>query len=282
VPIAEIDGITTRYEVAGSGPPLLMFSPGGFNAVLENWTDLGHYRGLNLVSRLSERFTCVLFDRRESGQSGGRFERVRWEDYAAQGVGLLDHLDLPEAHVMGGCAGCSVVAAFGVAYPQRTSSMVMFSPAGGPRYRMKQHARFVEHLAYVAQHGPEGVVGLATSTDASFSKDGRVGPWAPVIRSDEAFAKDYAALIADHYDATVSAMARTLFDRDTVPGAEPEDLMSLQIPTLIVPGNDTSHATSAARYLEECLPQVDYWDVPPADQTEANVPDRIVDFLSSV
>ena len=77
-------------------------------------------------------------------------------------------------------------------------------------------------------------------------------------------------------------MVRTLFDRDTVPGAEPEDLMRLDIPTLIVPGNDTSHATSAARYLQECLPRTDYWDVQPADQTEANVPGRIVDFLSSV
>lgn len=282
MPTAVIDGIPTHYEVAGSGPPLLMFSPGGFNAILENWTDLGHYRGLNLLEHLTERFTCVTFDRRESGRSGGRVERIRWEDYAAQGRGLLDHLDLPRAHVMGGCAGCSIVAAFGVAYPERTSSMVMFSPAGGARYRMKQDARFVQHLAYVAQHGPDGVVELATSTEASFTGDGRVGPWAPVIRSDDAFAKQYEGLDPAGYEATVGAMVRTLFDRDTVPGAEAEDLMGLQIPTFIVPGNDSSHATSAARYLQECLPRSDYWDVQPAEQTEANVPGRILDFLASV
>ena len=282
MPTAVIDGIPTHYEVTGSGPPLLMFSPGGFNAVLENWTDLGHYRGLNLLKHLTERFSCVTFDRRESGRSGGRVERIRWEDYAAQGRGLLDQLDLPRAHLMGGCAGCSIVAAFGAAYPERTSSMVMFSPAGGAKYRMKQHARFVQHLAYIAQHGLDGVVELATSTDASFSKDGRVGPWAPVIRTGDAFAKQYAALDAALYEATVGAMVRTLFDRDTVPGAEPEDLMRLEIPTFIVPGNDSSHATSAARYLEECLPRSDYWDIPVREQTEETVPGRIVDFLAAV
>ena len=31
---AIIDGISTRYEVIGDGPPLLMYSPGGFNAVI--------------------------------------------------------------------------------------------------------------------------------------------------------------------------------------------------------------------------------------------------------
>ena len=74
-------------------------------------------------------------------------------------------------------------------------------------------------------------------------------------------------------------MARALFDRDTAPGAEPEDLLRLDIPALIVPGRDASHATSAARYLEECLPRAEYWDVAVAEQTEENVPARMLDFL---
>jgi hypothetical protein len=75
-------------------------------------------------------------------------------------------------------------------------------------------------------------------------------------------------------------MCNALFDRDTAPGAGPEQLMRIEIPALVVPGHDASHATSAARYLEECLPQADYWDVPVEQQTEDKVPARIVDFLS--
>jgi hypothetical protein len=73
-------------------------------------------------------------------------------------------------------------------------------------------------------------------------------------------------------------MVRALFDRDTAPGAEPEDLMRLDIPALIVPGRDAAHATSAARYLEECLPRAQYWDVPVEQQTEDNVPKRVIEF----
>jgi pimeloyl-ACP methyl ester carboxylesterase len=76
VPTGIINGITTRYEVAGSGPPLLMFSPGGFNATLDNWRSQGVYRRLNLLENLTARYTCITFDRRESGLSGGRVERL--------------------------------------------------------------------------------------------------------------------------------------------------------------------------------------------------------------
>ena len=76
MPTAEIDGITTHYEIRGDGPPLLMFSPGGFSATLANWTSFSIYARLGLVDQLEQRYTCVLFDRRESGESGGRVERI--------------------------------------------------------------------------------------------------------------------------------------------------------------------------------------------------------------
>jgi len=104
-------------------------------------------------------------------------------------------------------------------------------------------------------------------------------PWASAIRHDPAFAETYERQDVERYKLIVAASARTLFDRDTAPGAEPEDLMRLDVPALIVPGRDASHATSAARYLEECLAKADYWDVPVAGQTEETVPPRILEFL---
>jgi pimeloyl-ACP methyl ester carboxylesterase len=280
VPTAVVDGITTRYEVAGSGPPLLMFSPGGFDSTLESWRTVGVYRRLALLDHLSEHYTCITFDRRESGRSGGRVERITWADYVAQGRGLLDHLGIEQAHLMGGCVGCSTVAAFGVAHPDRVLSMVLFSPAGGVKYRMKQHARFVAHLAYAQAHGLEQVVELVRGSDKGFTADPRVGPWNSVIRTDPAFAAAYTQVDAARYGTLVTGMVRLMFDRDTVPGAEPEDLLGLDVPALIVPGQDESHAPSAARYLQECLPRAQYWDVPVAEQTEENAPARILQFLA--
>jgi pimeloyl-ACP methyl ester carboxylesterase len=103
-----------------------------------------------------------------------------------------------------------------------------------------------------------------------------------VIRADPAFAQQFAGGDADRYQVLVSAMSRLMFDRDTVPGAEPEDLLGLQVPALIVPGQDESHATSAARYLQECLPLAEYWDVPVTEQTEQTAPARILEFLDGL
>ena len=164
MPIAIIDGITTRYEVVGSGPPMLMFAPGGFDATVEKWSALGVYAKIKLLEHLPKAYTCVLFDRRECGQSGGRVERVTWSHYVAQGKGLLDHLGIARAHIMGGCMGCSPVAAFGVAYPQATLSMILYWPVGGAKYRINGHQRFATHLAYVQQHGLAEVVELAASS----------------------------------------------------------------------------------------------------------------------
>lgn len=279
---ATIDGIRTRYEVAGSGPALLMFSPGGFNAALDNWSTHGIYRQTKILAHLQARFTCITFDRRESGESGGKVERVTWQHYAEQGRGLLDHLGIERAHVMGGCVGCSVATVFAHAHPDRTTSLVLYSPAGGARYRLTQHARFSQHATYVAEHGLTGVVELAVRSGATFSEDPRVGPWSTVLRTDKQFAKDYARLDAQNYQILLAGLVRTMFDRDTVPGPEPEDLLLTDIPALVIPGQDRSHATSAARYLHECLPAAQYWDVPVADQTEATAPPRVLAFLSSL
>ena len=51
VSTAVVDGISTRYEVAGSGPPLLMFSPGGFNASLDSWLTHGLYQRTGMLAR---------------------------------------------------------------------------------------------------------------------------------------------------------------------------------------------------------------------------------------
>jgi|SRR5215471_1432834 len=279
---AVIDGINTRYEVVGSGPPILMYAPGGFDANLEKWTTIAVYARTKLIENLSKRYTCVLFDRRETGQSGGRIEHVTWAHFVAQGKGLLEHLKFERAFIMGGCMGCSPAMAFGVAHPEMTLGMVLFWPTGGAKYRINTHARFAQHLAYVQEHGMAKVVELIAGSGKSFSEDPRGGPWAAPIKHDRAFADAYAKFNVEEYKLIVTGMARGLFDRDTSPGAEPEDLLRCEIPALVVPGRDAAHATSAARYVEECLPKSEYWDVPPAEQTVDNAPARILKFLDSV
>jgi len=278
---ATIDGIETCYEVIGSGPPILMFSPGGFDATIDKWRTQSNYAKVRLLEHLPQHYTCIVFDRRETGQSGGRVEPLTWQGYARQGKGLLEHLKIARAHVIGACMGASVAAAFATAWPAVVDRLVLYWPVGGARYRMQGHRRFNEHAAFADHQGLEAVVALARESDKSFGADPRGGPWVSVLRRDRAFADGYAALDPDAYRLVLTVTARVLFDRDTAPGAEPEDLMRLDIPALVVPGCDHAHAISAARYFQECFRRSEYWDVPVEGQTEPTAPARLLEFFSS-
>ena len=119
---------------------------------------------------------------------------------------------------------------------------------------------------------------LVKAEGKTFNQDPRGGPWASVIRRDPGFARSYVDNDVEAYMSMVDAMRDGLFDRDTSPGAPPEQLFGIDVPALVVPGNDKTHATSAARYLEECLPQSEYWDAGVAAQ-ETMAPARLLEFL---
>ena len=164
---ADIDGIDTYYETVGDGPPLLMFAPGGFDARVEKWSDLGVYKRIRLLDHLPKHFTCILFDRRENGRSGGRVERIGWQHFAAQGAGLLGHLGIDRAHLMGGCMGCAPVCAYAVRHPERVASMVLYWPVGGAHYRINAHQRFARHLAYAEENLTATIEALSTGMVSS-------------------------------------------------------------------------------------------------------------------
>ena len=279
---ATVAGIETRYDVLGSGPPLLMYAPGGFDATVEKWSTLNVYARIKLLDHLPKKYTCIVFDRRECGESGGRVEPVTWAHFVEQGKGLLEHLGIREAFIAGGCMGCSCAIAFAAAHPDTVLGLVLWWPVGGARYRIKGRQRFADHLDFVGREGLQAVVDLARREGKPFNADPRGGPWASVLKRDDAFARAYAAQDVAKYEAIVDDMARALLDRDTSPGAEPEQMLQMDIPALIVPGHDESHATSAARYLEECLPKSQYWDVPVAAQTEEASAPRILEFLDPI
>src|SRR3979490_573753 len=128
MPIALIDGISTRYEVIGDGPPLLMYAPAGFDATLDKWKTQGVYARIKVLDHLPKKYTCIVFDRRDTGQSRGRGETITWAHYVTQGKGLLEHLNIKRAHLMGGSMRCCLVVPFGAAHPEMVMSMILYWP----------------------------------------------------------------------------------------------------------------------------------------------------------
>lgn len=277
MPNATIDGIDTYYETHGSGSPILMFAPGGFDATVDKWRVASAWTGMDAIKGLAAEHTIIVYDRRECGQSGGRVERLSWANYTRQAKALLDHLKIDTAWIMGGCMGCSVALAFGVHYSEMTRGLLLHWPVGGYRWKVNGQDRFVRHYNFAKQNGLKSIVDRAQG-GKSFWMDPESGPWATAIARDSAFADRFAAQNLERYLGIIITSGRTLFDRDTAPGAEPEEVMGVTAPALIIPGDDPSHATSGAHYLRELLPKSDFWNVMPPDQTTQKVCDRILQF----
>ncbi|MBI3065362.1 MAG: alpha/beta hydrolase [Deltaproteobacteria bacterium] len=277
MPVAMLDGIETYYETHGSGSPILMCAPGGFDASIDKWRVASAWTGIDAIKALAAEHTVIVYDRRECGQSHGRVERLNWASYTQQGKTLLDYLKVDSAWIMGGCMGCSVALAFGVHFPSTTRGLLLHWPVGGYRWKVNSQDRFVRHLNFARQNGLKGIVDRAQS-GKSFWMDPEAGPWASVIARDKEFAERFASQDLDRYLGIIATSGRGLFDRDTAPGAEPEEVMGVKAPSLIIPGDDPSHATSGAHYLRELLPKSEFWNVMPPEQTTQKICDRILEF----
>ena len=66
---AVLDGIEVYYETKGSGAPLLMFAPGGFDATIDKWIAASAWKDINALGALAAEHTVVVYDRREAGRS---------------------------------------------------------------------------------------------------------------------------------------------------------------------------------------------------------------------
>lgn len=277
MPIATVDGIETYYETHGSGTPILMCAPGGFDATIDKWRVASAWTGIDAIKALAAEHTVILYDRRECGQSAGRIERLNWATFTRHGKALLDHLKLDAAWIMGGCMGCSVALAFGVHYPQATRGLLLHWPVGGYRWKVNSQARFMRHYEFAKQNGLKGVV-ERSQDKKNFWQDPESGPWAGMIARDKTFAEKFASQDLEQYLALIITSGRTLFDRDTATGAEAEEVLGVKAPSLIIPGDDQSHATSGAHYLRELLPNNEFWPVMPPQQTTVTVVERVLEF----
>ena len=281
MPFATLDGIKTHYLTQGSGPHLLMMAPRGFNSRIESW-DGGKWKEMDVFNALSKHFTIIAYDRREAGLSGGRVEVLSWEKFAQHGKLLLEHLGVDKSWVIGPCMGVAVAAQFAVLYPENVIGLMLPQPVGGHRWFTRLRSFFDRHAAFARENGLEAVVARAQKEGKNFQDDPESGPWSTPIRNDAGFAARYAKQNVERYLKIVIASRDTMFPSSDVSGPPPEDLMRLEIPTLVWSGDDPSHSTSSAHQLRELLPWVDYWDVHVSKQTHEGQLEQILKFKAAV
>jgi pimeloyl-ACP methyl ester carboxylesterase len=279
---AHIDGIAIEYEVIGTGEPLLMLAPGGFDATMSRWRTNGIWKAVNPLERYAREFRMIIYDRRENGVSGGRVEALTWDAYAREALGLLDHLGIDRAMFLGGCIGCSLALAIAARAPERCRALLMHWPVGGYRWMLKGRGAFDGHLRYVREHGLAGAAEKARETQSFWRGDPAGGPWASVIATDPAFARDFVQQDQERYLDLVARSRDALFSDALPSGAPAEAIMRITTPSFIMPGDDASHATSAAHALRELVPGAVLSPLMPPAQDGLTVGQWITEAAASV
>ena len=122
---ANVNGIRIAYGVRGSGPPLVLIM--GYRLSSLAWP-------LDFIDRLAERFTVVLFDNRGTGSSEKPTSGYEISNMARDLRSLLDHLEIPRAHVLGYSMGGAIAQEFVRQFPDRVLRLVLCATmCGGPR-----------------------------------------------------------------------------------------------------------------------------------------------------
>lgn len=278
--VANIDGIRTHYQVAGNGPPLLLLAPMGDNASIpQRWLDRV-WRGFKPIERLTRDFQVITYDRRESGNSGGRIEPLSWAAFARHADALLDHLGIEQAFLLGGCSGSSVALALGAHAPERCRALLLHWPVGGFRWLTRGRANFDRHIAFVREHGLLRVAELAGKSSMFWSNP-EAGPWSSVIASDDSFAQSFVRQDLDRYLEVVAQSRDNLFS-DTMPsGVTSSQLMTMRMPAFVMPGDDALHTTSSAHVLRELMPHAKLARLMLRQQNAASIEDWVYESAAA-
>lgn len=159
---ADVNGITIEYEVHGDpdAPPLLLVM--GLGGQLVGWPT-------EFVEQLAAAgpFRVVRYDNRDVGLSthvdaeppsvgrqlaavlSRRFAKSEYllSDMARDGIGLLDHLGIEKAHVVGISMGGMIAQTMAIEHPARVASLTSIMSNTGDRKHGKAKPRLLRQMA---------------------------------------------------------------------------------------------------------------------------------------
>jgi pimeloyl-ACP methyl ester carboxylesterase len=138
--LANVNGVDIAHQVRGEGPPLVLIMGYRLNSMA--WP-------ATFIERLARRFTIITLDNRGTGHSGKPVDGYAIANMARDVCGLLDHLGIERASMLGYSMGGAIAQDFVRQFPQRVARLILCATmAGGPgaRYASSSVVRVMRDL----------------------------------------------------------------------------------------------------------------------------------------
>ena len=233
-----VNGVELEYEAIGSGEPLLLISPvlaDGFLPLLSE-------------PALADRHLLIRYHKRGWAGSTHTPPPVSISDHASDAAALLEHLDIPHAHIAGHSSGAAVAAQLALDHSETVRTLVLMElsllsvPSGE---------------SFLEQAGP------------AFEAYGRGDPSrALALFMTAVSGLEWAACGPLLEERIPGALAQGIEDADTFFGVElpaltewefgPKQAGSIGRPVLSVLGSETEPLwVEVAAFLRACVPQLE-------------------------
>src|SRR5580704_2207917 len=123
MPKIQVGDVNLNYDVAGKGEPLLLIM--GLGASSAMWDP-------ELITELARTFRTITFDNRGTGQSDKPDAPYSIEMFADDAAGILEHLEIPTAHIFGVSMGGMISQEFALRHAPLTHTLTLgCTTAGG-------------------------------------------------------------------------------------------------------------------------------------------------------
>ncbi len=247
---AVVNGCTIHYEEMGAGQPIV-FIPGGRS-------DKEVMRPI--AEMLAANHRCIIYDRRNCGASdviiGG--EGSDQEIWADELKALIEHLGLGQVYLSGWSAGCRVSLLTTIRHPQVVKGLLLGWVTGGATAAEQLAYNYYGQFIEAAEQG-----GMEAVTRTPF--------FAERIQQTPANKERLLGMDVGEFTAVMRRWSTFFTEGAHLPviGATEAELAAINVPTVIVSGDDDIHTPQAAQNLHRLIAGSEF-NGPPITREEWN------------
>ena len=249
MPVAKVRGVNIFYQVIGDRGPWAALITGGRR---------GHDEFVPLATKLANAgYRVVLHDRRNTGRSdvlieGDVAEETLWLDDLHE---LLKQLGALPAFIGGSSAGARTSMRFYIRFRKDVRGLLLMRVTGGAFAAGRLPENYYGMFITAAQEGGMAAVCATEQYQERIQANPRT--------RDRLMAMDpkkYIAVMSNWRDQFIEGTKLEVF------GMTEADLNSIAVPTVVIPGNDQTHASANGRLAASKIPGCVLHQLPITDQ----------------